>query len=90
MDKVFYDKENINENDNDKFIKYFKNNKINFDDLNIKLEKGDENNFSLINNNDVDNMNSFENSIKEKYQKTEDLIKSFADMYNTNGILVPI
>ena len=90
MDKVFYDKENINENDNDKFIKYFKNNKINFDDLNIKLEKGDEKNFSLINNNDIDNINSFESSIKEKYQKTEDLIKSFADMYNTNGILVPI
>ena len=43
MDKILYDKENINDNDNDTFIQYFKNNKINFEDFNIKLEKGDEN-----------------------------------------------
>ena len=90
MDKILYDKENINDNDNDTFIQYFKNNKINFEDFNIKLEKGDENNFNFINNNDADNLNSFENSIKEKYQKVDELIQNFAKMYNTNDILVPI
>ena len=90
MDKILYDKENVNDNDNDTFIQYFKNNKINFEDLNIKLEKGDENNFNFINNNDADNLNSFENSIKEKYQKLDELIQNFANMYNTNDILVPI
>jgi len=90
MDKILYDKENINDNDNDTFIQYFKNNKINFEDFNIKLEKGDENNFNFINNNDADNLNSFENSIKEKYQKLDELIQNFANMYNTNDILVPI
>ena len=90
MDKILYDKENVNDNDNDTFIQYFKNNKINFEDLNIKLEKGDENNFHFINNNDADNLNSFENSIKEKYQKLDELIQNFANMYNTNDILVPI
>ena len=90
MDKILYDKENVNDNDNDTFIQYFKNNKINFEDLNIKLEKGDENNFNFINNNDADNLNSFENSIKEKYQKVDELIQNFAKMYNTNDILVPI
>ena len=90
MDKILYDKENVNDNDNDTFIQYFKNNKINFEDLNIKLEKGDENNFNFINNNDADNLNSFENSIKEKYQKLDELIQNFAKMYNTNDILVPI
>ena len=90
MDKILYDKENINDNDNDTFIQYFKNNKINFEDFNIKLEKGDENNFNFINNNDADNLNSFENSIKEKYQKVDELIQNFANMYNTNDILVPI
>ena len=90
MDKILYDKENVNDNDNDTFIQYFKNNKINFEDFNIKLEKGDENNFNFINNNDADNLNSFENSIKEKYQKLDELIQNFANMYNTNDILVPI
>ena len=90
MDKILYDKENVNDNDNDTFIQYFKNNKINFEDFNIKLEKGDENNFNFINNNDADNLNSFENSIKEKYQKVDELIQNFAKMYNTNDILVPI
>ena len=90
MDKILYDKENVNDNDNDTFIQYFKNNKINFEDFNIKLEKGDENNFNFINNNDADNLNSFENSIKEKYQKVDELIQNFANMYNTNDILVPI
>ena len=90
MDKILYDKENVNDNDNDTFIQYFKNNKINFEDFNIKLEKGDENNFNFINNNDADNLNSFENSIKEKYQKLDELIQNFAKMYNTNDILVPI
>ena len=90
MDKILYDKENINDNDNDTFIQYFENNKINFEDFNIKLEKGDENNFNFINNNDADNLNSFENSIKEKYQKVDELIQNFAKMYNTNDILVPI
>ena len=90
MDKILYDKENVNDNDNDTFIQYFKNNKINFEDFNIKLEKGDENNFNFINNNDADNLNSFENSIKEKYQQLDELIQNFANMYNTNDILVPI
>ena len=54
------------------------------------MEKGDENNFNFINNNDADNLNSFENSIKEKYQKLDELIQNFANMYNTNDILVPI
>jgi len=90
MDKILYDKENVNDNDNDTFIQYFENNKINFEDFNIKLEKGDENNFNFINNNDADNLNSFENSIKEKYQKVDELIQNFAKMYNTNDILVPI
>ena len=90
MDKILYDKENVNDNDNDTFIQYFKNNKINFEDFNIKLEKGDENNFNFINNNDADNLNSFENSIKEKYQKVDELIQNFAKMYNTNDNLVPI
>ena len=90
MDKILYDKENVNDNDNDTFIQYFKNNKINFEDFNIKLEKGDENNFNFINNNDADNLNSFENSIKEKYQNVDELIQNFANMYNTNDILVPI
>jgi hypothetical protein len=90
MNNMIYDKENLNDNDSGKFVKYFKNNKINFVDFDIKLENGDENNFKYINNEDENDLKYSEDKIKDKFRKMDELIQSFDDIYNTNGILVPI
>ena len=90
MNNMIYDKENLNDNDSGKFVKYFKNNKINFVDFDIKLENGDENNFKYINNEDENDLKYCDDKIKDKFRKMDELIQSFDDIYNTNGILVPI
>jgi len=90
MNNLTYDQENANENDNEKLIKFFKDNKINCGDFDIKLESGDENNFKYINNDDGNNLKYSEDIIKDRFRKIDELIQSFNDIYNTNGILVPI
>ena len=90
MNNMVYDKENLTDNDNKKFIKYFKNNKINFGDIDIKLEKGEEDNFKYINNDDENDLKYSEDKIKDKFRKMDELLQSFNDIYNTSGILVPI
>ena len=83
-----YISDNINDNNSGKFIQFFNNNKINTENA-IKLENGDENNFNLVNNDEI-NINHFEDLNKEKISKIEDLFKSFDNSYKTDGIIVPI
>ena len=90
MNKCTYDKENANDNDNEKFIKYFQKDKINFGDFDIKLESGNETNFKCINDGNENDLNYSEKIIKDKYRKLDELFQSFDDIYNTKGILVPI
>ena len=71
-----------------KFIKYFKNNKIDCDNI-VKLDSGDENNFNLVNNNE-NNLNHFDDINKDKISKIEELYKSLDNIYKTDGIIVPI
>ena len=54
------------------------------------MENGDENNFKYINNEDENDLKYSEDKIKDKFRKMDELIQSFDDIYNTNGILVPI
>ena len=77
------------ENDNIKFIDYFKNNKISSIDNDIKIDSGDENNFSKINKEEL-YLKSIEDNIRHKFLKISELYKSFDDIYSTEGILVPI
>ena len=89
MNKNYFDKNLLKENKNGIFIKFFKNNKINIDEIDTKLDKGDDKNFGFINNGE----NLFKNIeviLKNKYRKFEELFESFNDIYNSNGILVPI
>lgn len=85
----YYDKDMIN--DNDGYVKYFQNNKI---DISIEsnttsLDSGNENNFSYINKND-NILESIENQIKEKMGRISDLYKSFDEIYEAKEIIVPI
>ena len=84
-----YDDKEI-ENNNTKFIKYFKNNKIiNNENDKIIVDKGDENNFDLINK-DIKQLEDIENNIKEKFGKINNLFKNIEDIYSTDEIVVPI
>ena len=53
------------------------------------MENGDDNNFNYINNEEND-LKYSEDKIKDKFRKMDELLQSFDDIYNTNGILVPI
>ena len=77
------------ENNNIRFINFFKNNKINYNDNDIKLENGNENNFTCINKEET-SLDSIENKIKQKLEKIYELYKSFDELYSTEGIIVPI
>ena len=84
----YYDKDI--ENNSTKYIKYFKSNKIiNNENDNIALDKGDENNFDLINK-DENKIEDIENNIKTKFGKINDLYKNLEDIYSTDEIVVPI
>ena len=85
----FYDKES--ENNNTKFIKFFKSNKIvnNENESNIMIDKGEENNFDFINK-DENHLDSIENNIKEKIGKVSELCESLEGIYSTEEIVVPI
>ena len=83
----YYDKEMTN--DNDSFVKYFKNNKINSSDNN--LDSGNDNNFNLISQNENDDsLESIEKLIKGKIDDICELFKSYDLTYNTKGLIVPI
>ena len=84
---TYYDKDMINENDS--FVKYFKNNKLANNDSNKTLDSGNENNFSLICQND-NILEDIELNIKEKVKKVSDLFKSFGEIYDTKEIMVPV
>lgn len=85
----FYDKEMTNDNDN--YIKYFKNNKIDINEsiVSTKLVQGNDNNFNYICQND-NNLENIENQIKEKIEEISNTYKSFDESYNTKDIIVPI
>ena len=78
-----------NNNNNIRFINFFKNNKINYNENDIKLENGNENNFTCINK-EEDSLDSIETQIKKKVEKIYELYKSFDELYSTEGIVVPI
>ena len=83
----YYDKEMTS--DNDSFVKYFKNNKINSSDNN--LDSGNDNNFNLISQNENDDsLESIEKLIKGKIDDICELFKSYDLTYNTKGLIVPI
>lgn len=83
----YYDKDMTS--DNDGFVKFFKNNKLDTNSNTIKLESGDENNFNFISENDG-MIESIEMNIKNKLSKVSDLYKSFDDLYDTKGIIVAV
>ena len=76
-------------NDKNNFVNFFNNNKNIIDEkFNIKLDTGDDKNFSYINNNDIDEIS--EKNTKEKIEKVINKFKKFDEIYNTNGIIVKI
>ena len=77
------------ENNNAKFVYFFKNYKINSSDIDIKLDTGDENNFGNINKEEKV-LESIEDKIKQKMGKITELYKALNDIYCTDGIVVPI
>lgn len=77
------------ENNNAKFVYFFKNYKINNSDIDIKLDTGDENNFGNINKEEKV-LESIEDKIKQKIGKITELYKALNDIYCTDGIVVPI
>lgn len=83
--------DNMNDNDKGQYIKFFKTNKLNHDDDDdeVYLNIGNNKNFSYINNGTND-MNNFEDKIKNKMIKIEENYQSLVIKYNTDGILVPI
>ena len=84
----YYDKDMIN--DNNSYVKYFENNKIDISiNSNTTLDSGNENNFSYINKTD-NILESIENQIKEKMGRLSDLYKSFDEVYEAKEIIVPI
>ena len=83
----YYDKEMISENQS--FVKYFKNKKLDINDSNTTLDSGNENNFIFICQND-NILEDIEINIKEKLKKSSDLYQSFEEIYGTNEIIVPV
>jgi len=83
--------DNMNDNDKGQYIKFFKTNKLNHDDDDdeVYLNIGNNKNFSYINNG-ANDMNNFEDKIKNKMIKIEENYQSLVIKYNTDGILVPI
>ena len=83
--------DNMNDNDKGQYIKFFKTNKLNHDDDDdeVYLNIGNNKNFSYINNG-ANDMNNFEDKIKNKMIKIEEQYQSLVIKYNTDGILVPI
>ncbi len=79
----------MSENDDSRYTKFFENNKINKDNNDVKLDKGDDNNFSIINFDD-NIIKIYENNIKNKINKIDELYQSLDKTYNTDGIVVPI
>ena len=88
LNSKFYKVDTMNDDSSEKFIKFFKNNKINTEN-DIKLDGGDENNFNLINN-DESNFKHYEDLNKDKISKIQDLYQSLDNIYKTEGIIVPI
>jgi uncharacterized protein (UPF0332 family) len=87
--KDVYIRDNMSENDDSRYTKFFENNKINKDNNDVKLDKGDDNNFSIINCDD-NIIKIYENNIKNKINKIDELYQSLDKTYNTDGIVVPI
>ena len=77
------------ENENIKFMTFFNSNKIAYNDSNIKIDNGNENNFSCICK-DEKTIESIEDKIKQKIGKLSELYKTFDNIYNTDGIIVPV
>ena len=88
LNSKFYKVDTMNDDSSEKFIKFFKNNKINTEN-DIKLDGGDENNFNFINN-DETNFKHYEDLNKDKISKIQDLYQSLDNIYKTEGIIVPI
>ena len=88
LNSKFYKVDTMNDDSSEKFIKFFKNNKINTEN-DIKLDGGDENNFNLIKN-DLTNFKHYEDLNKDKISKIQDLYQSLDNIYKTEGIIVPI
>ena len=68
---------------------FFNANKIAYNDSNVKIENGNENNFSCICK-DEKAIESIEDKIKQKIGKLSELYKTFDNIYNTDGIIVPV
>ena len=68
---------------------FFNANKIVYNDSNVKIENGNENNFSGISK-DEKAIESIEDKIKQKIGKLSELYKTFDNIYNTDGIIVPV
>ena len=77
------------ENENIKFMTFFNSNKIAYNDSNVKIDNGNENNFSCISK-DEKAIESIEDKIKQKIGKLSELYKTFDNIYNTDGIIVPV
>ena len=88
LNSKFYKVDTMNDDSSEKFIKFFKNNKINTEN-DIKLDGGDENNFNLIKNDEI-NFKHYEDLNKDKISKIQDLYQSLDNIYKTEGIIVPI
>ena len=88
LNSKFYKVDTMNDDSSEKFIKFFKNNKLNTEN-DIKLDGGDENNFNLIKN-DKTNFKHYEDLNKDKISKIQDLYQSLDNIYKTEGIIVPI
>ena len=87
MDINFYCDFEVNDKNN--FVNFFNNNKNIIDEkVNIKLDTGDDKNFSYISNNDIDEI--CEKNTKEKIEKVINKFKKVDEIYNTNGIIVKI
>ncbi len=83
----YYDKDTIS--DNNRFIKFFNNNKIVSNDSNISIEPGNDSNFNFISQNN-NNLESTEGEIKEKIEKLSNLYKTLDNNYDTKEIIVPV
>jgi hypothetical protein len=83
----YYDKEMTNENDN--YVKFFNNNKIDSKENSTIVVAGNDKNFDFISQNE-ENIENIENQIKEKIENISNFYQSFDESYNTKGIVVPI
>lgn len=84
---TFYDKEMTN--DNDAFIKFFKNNIIENNVNENLVASKDDINFELIGKND-ENLDSIEEMNKNKLNEMDNIWKSLNEAFNVNGLVVPI